>query len=807
MSLAWIARLTATRPGLTLLVFLLSLIPTGYLASGLKVDQDFGALLDPSHAAVQDLEASAKRIGGTAFAVVAIEANPLDRAKHFARELSPRLEALPSVLFVDGHTDVDFLLKRRLLYLKPEQLETLTDELAGYIDRRYAAQTGLFVDLDEDEGPKALEARIKAELGLKGGELPVSEYQIGKDGKYLYVFVRLRSGSGNLDFGKQAMKAIEAEVDQLKAKLGYTDMAIAYSGSVLIRAQDEQTMSADLSRSGLIGFFGVIGIMLIYTRRLRSLALVGLPLLVSTSWTFAFAHLAIGRLNIITGFLVAILLGLGVDFVIHLYLRYGEERRAGKSVDRAQELAITTTGRAVVSSSMTTAAAFFAVIFANFVGYSEFGTIAGVGILFSAGVTLFMFPALNKLLENLKASRVAPPSRRSQEGLELPRALRLLVLIGVPLFFAFSILQLASGGVRFHTNWRELGGESPAADFDDYIVESLGKSNTLTLLVAPDEAQLRQAEAAVTKLKAERKAKALPEGITDMISMATLVPPDQAARLEAIEELKAQLARVPESRVKAEDKAQLDALRQLTEVEAFGVKDVPASLSRRFQTVDKQGSLVVLVTDYLFYELDQVIDWADEMVALRAELDKMAPEVRIISENWVVGTVFKIVKGDGPFILWGAFVGVFLILLLDFRSLKNALVVLSTLILGMVSIAGAMSLFDLELNFINAVIMPSLVGIGIDGAIHVYHRYLDEGPGAMPLVLRHTSAATLLAAATTMMGFGSLATAHHAGIRSVGFLAIVGIGTTYVCTSVFFPLWLQSYGAWKAKRQAKGARA
>lgn len=554
-------------------------------------------------------------------------------------------------------------------------------------------------------------------------------------------------------------------------------------------------MSADLTRSGLIGFVGVLLVMLLYTRRLRTLPLVAAPLFVATTWTLAFAHLAVGRLNIITGFLVAILLGLGVDFIIHLYLRYAELRRRGFTLDSATQDSLQSTGRAVISSALTTSAAFFVVCFADFVGYSEFGLIAGIGILISAGVALCLFFALNTLLERRWPGRYGSDPGR---GLLIPGWLQRAVLLLVPLFFVFSLVQIARGELRFHTNWREMKGESPAADFDDYIIDSLGRSNTLTLLAVPDEAAIPRAEAAVERVLKARAAANKPAGITELISLHTLIPPDQAERMEEIEALAVQLRRVRPQLLNAEDKKTYELLGRLTQVKPFTRAEVPPSLLSRFQTSDGKGSLVILVTDYLFYELDQIIDWAEEMTALRTSLNELSPNTHIMSENWVAGTVFQIVKGDGPFILWAAFAGVFVVLWLDFRRLKHALVVLSSLALGLVSVGGAMSLIGLQLNFLNAVILPSLVGIGIDGAIHVYHRYLDEGREAMPLVLRYTSAATLLAAITTMVGFGSLATAHHAGIRSVGQLALVGIATTYICTSVFFPLLLQRFGRRRA---------
>ncbi len=801
--LEWIASFTERRAWAVLLTLILSAVPAAYLASGLELESDFTDLLDRRARPVQDLEAVTDKLGGTAFIVVAIDARDRPRAERFVSVLVPRLTALPSVLFVDGKLDLQWVKDRRLLYLNAEQLESLTDEVAGFIDARYAEQTGLFVDLSDDAGDAEKFRRRLVKEYTGGDTLPVKEYLVGNDGRYMYLFARLAGGTGNMDFGRRALEEVQATTGALQGSdPAFEGLEIRYSGSVVIRIEEDQIMSRDLQQTALFGFVGVVLLMTLYTRRPRTLLIVSLPILISTAWTFAFARLAIGRLNIITGFLAAILFGLGVDFVIHLFLRYMEARRGGEAVERAFRTTTVSTGRAVVSSALTTASAFIVVRFADFQGYQEFGLLASVGIVITMAVTLFLFPALNQILERHLPMRNLHPRPLEQQGLILPAVVRWGVLIGVPLFFAFSVAQLATGQVRFHTNWRQLKGESPAADFDDYIIESLGRSNTLTLIEVPPDVDVSEVKAAVETVRKARAAEGLPVGIKRAVGMDDLVPPHQDERTEQLEDLQRQLKRIKPGTLDDATSAELDKLGALARVEPFGRDDVPRSLRQRFETADGEGSLVLLLTDYLFYEVDQVISWAEEMRQLRAALDQQAPDAHLMSENWIAGTVFAIILGDGPFILWAAFLGVFFVLWLDFRSVRHAAVLITVLVAGVVCMTGAMGLLGVDLNFINAVIIPSLVGIGIDGAIHVYHRYLEDGPEAMPRVLRNTSAATLLAAATTMVGFGSMIFAHHRGIRSVGELAVLGVTATYLCTSVFFPLLLQAWGR-RARHDSK----
>jgi predicted RND superfamily exporter protein len=93
----------------------------------------------------------------------------------------------------------------------------------------------------------------------------------------------------------------------------------------------------------------------------------------------------------------------------------------------------------------------------------------------------------------------------------------------------------------------------------------------------------------------------------------------------------------------------------------------------------------------------------------------------------------------------------------------------------------------IEINMFNLIVIPSVIGIGIDNALHIYHRYLERGPGSLRFVLRHTGAAALLASLTTGVGFGSSLVSHHLGLRCLGTLAIIGISFTLISATVFFP--------------------
>ncbi len=122
------------------------------------------------------------------------------------------------------------------------------------------------------------------------------------------------------------------------------------------------------------------------------------------------------------------------------------------------------------------------------------------------------------------------------------------------------------------------------------------------------------------------------------------------------------------------------------------------------------------------------------------------------------------------------------------------LLVLVPLLVGIAWMGGAMYFVGMELNFFNVVVFPSLVGIGVDDGIHIYHRYREEGPGSLPFVVRRTGVAVCVTTVTTMIGYSGLVLASHPGLESIGLLAQIGLLATLLSAVVVLPALLEVVG-------------
>jgi hypothetical protein len=100
-----------------------------------------------------------------------------------------------------------------------------------------------------------------------------------------------------------------------------------------------------------------------------------------------------------------------------------------------------------------------------------------------------------------------------------------------------------------------------------------------------------------------------------------------------------------------------------------------------------------------------------------------------------------------------------------------------------------------------------IIGIGVDYGIHMIHRYREVAAslelGELRAGLADTGRAIALAAATTSVGFGSLGLSHYPGLRSIGFVAILGAISTAVVAVTLLPAWIQLRSSRRAREEGE----
>jgi hypothetical protein len=169
--------------------------------------------------------------------------------------------------------------------------------------------------------------------------------------------------------------------------------------------------------------------------------------------------------------------------------------------------------------------------------------------------------------------------------------------------------------------------------------------------------------------------------------------------------------------------------------------------------------------------------------------------------------LIKLVGEKGTIGIFLALAAIFLILLIDFRSLAYAILGMVPLVGGFIWMVGLFVLFGWKFDVANVEALPLILGIGIDDAVHILHAVKRRGMNKLPDILRHTGRALLLTSLTTSIAFGAIAFSSHRGFAGMGFLLVLGVVSCFIASVVLLPAVMRIFfGDKTSKEQQKEAR-
>ncbi|MFO0826107.1 MAG: MMPL family transporter [Gemmataceae bacterium] len=148
-----------------------------------------------------------------------------------------------------------------------------------------------------------------------------------------------------------------------------------------------------------------------------------------------------------------------------------------------------------------------------------------------------------------------------------------------------------------------------------------------------------------------------------------------------------------------------------------------------------------------------------------------------------------------------ALAAIVFVLMLDLRRFTELLLGLFPLAVGVVLTLGVMGLCGVSLNPANMIALPLIVGVGVDNGVHVLHDFRDRDRRYAYRLGAATGRGVLVAALTTILGFGTLMTARHAGMASLGLALTLGVTFCMVAALVWLPAILNLLDARSKKRE------
>ncbi len=815
---------------------------------------------------------------------IVVEADDPDAMKKFAAALAERLQNQSNYFSqVFYKIDTSYFKNKALLYLSQNELSDLEEKLTSrkqFLDDVNASpglnqllrsinleissgmvETLLSNFLGQDEDNEAeqevkddtedlalltslltgMKNRLQGDedyhspwrsLFSKQGNSTLKEegYFVSDDGRLMFLLVNLNEDETSFTGYKDAIEFARKLIAE--TLVDFPTIQVGVTGEDVIASDEMVTTQSDVQLATLLALTGVSLLFILAFRGVVKPLLAIYCLVIALCWSMGFTTVTVGHLNILSVVFTTILIGLGIDFGIHILERFREEKRAGHDTAEALQITVQGTGRGNFAGAITTAMAFGAMVLTDFIGIAELGWIAGTGILICMLAMILLLPALITVEEKWRHSDDVAVTNESPETSRLENIFdhyKLIIGLSTALVLVASI---AIKDVAFDYNILHLQAKgTEAVKYEMKILDSAHRSAWSTAVITDSFEDARKMEKALLALaevaEVESIVSVFPEDQSEkIIRMQSLSPllndlemepedtifslpsivrtmkkirfklqgregkEDDAVKLtgdlaqEVLQAIKNQDEKIAKQRlsdyskllfVDYRDKMQI--LKSNADPTPVVIDELPEELRNRY--ISDKGRYLLLVRSAIdIWDIDQrnrflrKIREIDPNVAGNAI--HMFESTRLMKEGYINGGLY-------------ALVAIVLFVIYQFRNPRTVLLVFLPVAVGGIWTIGLMDLFNIRFNLANLVILPLILGIGIVNGIHIIHRYREEADKNITVLSKSTGQAVILSSLTTMIGFGSMMVADHQGVFSLGLILTIGVGCCLVASITFLP--------------------
>ena len=826
--------------------------------------------------------------------VIVAEGGTPSRRAQFAEILAAKLQNSPDLFSkVIYKFDTSYFRSRFLLYLNLEDLKSLKEKLedhqnfiesinaspglnnlfnhinteiaSGMVDSLMTDFLGEGDTADEkknEENDLNLMIRVLEEMNrslekeyhyqspwqslFNSGEESLRDkgYLVSKNEKLLFILAVPNKDEASFTGYKDSVySARELIASVIK---DFPEMEVGLTGEDVISTDEMITTQKDIELASKIALGGVALLFILAFKGIVKPLLAVFSLLVALAWSLGFTSITVGHLNILSVVFTTILIGLGIDFGIHILERYKEERQSGNDISLALQKTLQGTGQGNFSGAITIAIAFGAMVLTDFIGIVELGWIAGWGILFCLIAMILLLPALVTLEEKLrkpnylKSTKIPIPSQVSRLN-NFFNHYKLIIIICTVLvlvasfslrknFFDYNLLHLQAKGteaVKYEMRILENAGRSAwsAAFLADSLEEVREKEAKLKTLPTIDNVE---SIAAMVPKNQKDKAEYLKENLVPLLNEFFVEEEDGPLSIKALNKTLKRIRFKFQGREGKEDKiakaakeidkffiqtetiepeiaerslelfsqnlfadyrSLMKKLKQNATPQFIEISSIPKSLRERYLSV-KGKYLITVFPSVDIWNLEKRQQYLEDLRSVDPDVTGSAVHMfnstRLMTEGYINGGIY-------------AMITIIIYIFVVFRNLRTVFFILLPVLVGSIWTLGIMDMFELKLNMANLVILPLILGIGVVNGIHITHRYREEKDKNSVVLGKSTGQAVVLSSLTTMIGFGSMMVADHYGVFSLGLVLTLGVFCCLVASVTFLPalLKLSSEKNWK----------
>jgi len=777
-----------TRSVLTLAVALGLASLAAWNARALQLDTGLEALLPDDSVSVLSIEATRDKLGLEEPLTILIESDDRDRNEALAAQLAETFATWPETVWVMTGYGLDALAERALYYVDADTLYEWSELAEEALDWEVCKASPLCVTIaDPPELPDSGEIREAVDRSPAGTVLQEltgeSAKQAGSsdegeegpqslcndEGTVCAVQVMLSGSPGDLGYARMIKERAEAITVPL-AQTQPEGTRIEVIGRYRAAPVEHGIILNDLRLVSILAALGSLLMVLLFFRDLTAVVQLMVPMLSGLAVAVGLIVLIEPKVNIISASALAILAGMAIDFGIHLLMHYQSARSEGLSAAAAAKASVQELWVSLLVAGVTTACGFGALSMTDFQGFSQMGWMASLGIIVTLLWTLAVFPSMVRLVPGGNKSHRQPAAKdRSARGF----ATLVLVLGLVAIPFALQI--------GFEPNLGKLQPKGVGHGIDASLMRARGNINALYI------GESREAVSAAINdpLMTTGGIDAL--GVEPVVVSAQVIfPEDSDEKTEILTNLKATLVRAREKAIEREDTKlveELDELEPWVDVDGPPQPDqipkwLAATLVLKDGSIGKSGIIYVPLRGSNAEAMERLAAWLDQLRAAH-------PKVTFASAAALLGEVTPALIADSPWILALVFLGLITATAIASRSFAVTRDVFLATALTTILFAATLTLFGIDLHLYNLLAVPVVVGLAVDGAVHVRWAHDYDSARQQYATYKAVAASTL----TSMVAFSALMTADSPGLRSLGQVGVIGLGISLAVNLIWLRAW------------------
>lgn len=616
------------------------------------------------------------------------------------------------------------------------------------------------------------------------------------------------------------------EIAKIDKEFDY--VSISVTGESVVSSQiDELTTEANTVLGPSI-FIIIIIILFVSFRRTSYVILPMLALLVSTIWLLGTMVLLGIEFNVIAVALIPLILGLGVDYSVHLFHNYKSELEKGRTPAEAIKLSVKEIGTAMFLAWLTTFIAFMSFLSSSIPPIRDFGLLLALGVSYTFITAITLMAASRYLLDRKKISplkiRVKSFSIKNVMG---KIALTVLKHQKKVIFVTIVIsIILASGAIRLERGFdmdQFIPEDNPAMKLFDKIASNfpyaseyqeyiLIEGNVATVKALKGIAQTHK------NIEDDSYVSRNTDGSIKVTSIYSMIKRTVKNNVSLIKRFN-----IDEKTYIPKTDEDLEALYNYLhsgdylsianveisdfDMEKFGSLEVQTVL---FKNNSRFESTVIRIYIDASFQLSGNIN--EDLRMLKKELNE---DIADYGEATAIVTGMSIIQYTITKSLTDSQIAstlislilAILVLTITYRNPILGMIVVIPIGITIIWILGTMFYFGYILDTMTVTVTSITIGIGIDYAIHATERFrlVADKTGdikkALSETISHTGGALLIAALTTSLGFGVLVLAPIPPQQRFGIIVAITIIYSFLISVLVLPLLLAQWAKWRKKRK------